>query len=241
MSGSGTLSLSVTGSPPTQIARDRRGPTQRALGVRVRRSLSRGPALSCVEAQLSLCGALALSVSGPVLSVSDPGALCVRARRSPCQARCSVCRLVALCRAPALSVSGPGALCVGLSRSVLGPATVSNWVPGPQLRSACSSACHPSGPRAPSSDPHAAHSVPVPPMRSPSQSVGPMPPAPIRVPPIQSCKPPAQIRVPPSSPARSFFPGENRKPYCLWENVMWNSKIQQEELSYNMMGYKMKD
>ena len=65
----------------------------------------------------------------------------------------------ALCRGPALSrslpplpVSGPGALCVGPRHSLA-------LCVGARARRSCSSACHPSGPRAagPNSDPRATH------------------------------------------------------------------------------------
>ena len=101
----------------------------RALYVRSRRSLCRGPALF----PHSLCCGPAFSESEPgalSLSVSGPGGLCratrrsltrVGARRSLCVGpRRSLCPGPALfvCRATALSVSGPGALCVRARQSL---------------------------------------------------------------------------------------------------------------------------
>ena len=189
MSGPGALCVGARRSLCQAPALSVSGPG--ALCVRPRRCLCRGPALSvsgpgavCVGARRSLCQAPALSVSGPgavcgaALSVSGPGSLCVvaGARRSP--RRC-------LFEDPALSVSAlSGSAGSSLSRSLCGalPPSLSLFVltaPKPQLRSACSSACHlrsAQGSAAPSSDPRA---------------------APIRVPPIRSRGPPAQIRVPP--------------------------------------------
>ena len=79
------------------------------------------PGALCVGSG-ALCVGPWRSVSGPALSVSlsvsGPGALCVRLRRSACV---SVCMCVgprrSVCRVPGLSVSGPGAFCVGARRS----------------------------------------------------------------------------------------------------------------------------
>ena len=123
-----------------------------ALCVGIRRSLCRGPALSmrsgalcqgvcgagrflcrssalfsalCVGARRSVSSAPAVSVSGPSVRLSGPGAVSVRLRRSLCRAP-----TLFLCRGPALHASGPGAPYVGVRRSRcrgrrLGPAVLS--------------------------------------------------------------------------------------------------------------------
>ena len=108
----------------------------RALFVGSRRSLCRGPALfrhslcrdrafsepepGGARRSLSQDPALSRSCRRPALSVSVPGALRVRARRS-------------LCRRPALSVSVPGGLCVGPRRSVSGPGAFCSLCRAPAL------------------------------------------------------------------------------------------------------------
>ena len=115
-----------------------------ALSQRFPGTLCRAPALSwlCVSGLGALCRhSLALCVEICVRTdclcslalCLGPRALCVGARRS-------------LCRVPALSMSGPAAL--SLSVSVC---RVSALYTHPVAR-----ACHPSGPRALSSDPRAA-------------------------------------------------------------------------------------
>ena len=107
----------------------------RALSVRARRSLCRGPALfvsgpgACSGARRSLC-------RGPALLVSGPGAPCIgdrRCRGSTLRPGAPLRRLslegpgdgvlsVAVrvrAGAPALFVLGPGAPCVGARRSLL--------------------------------------------------------------------------------------------------------------------------
>ena len=161
-------------------------------------SLSRGPALSPSLCR-DLCWAPALSVSGPgplcvgpsMLSVSDPAAL-------------------------SLSVSGPSTLCVGAGALCVGP-----------RHSLCR------GPGALCIEPRHSFAVCVGPRHSLSLFVvGPGPAAQvrlIRMSPIRSTRAPnacSPIRAPssdarqlrstchPSSPARSFFPGEN--PNTVW-------------------------
>ena len=78
----------------------------------------------CVGPRPSLCRAPALSVPGPTLCVSVPGALRVAScpalsASGPCVGPCR-----SLCRAVALSVSGPRALCVGPRLSVSGPSAL---------------------------------------------------------------------------------------------------------------------
>ena len=214
--GSGALSLCVGAkrclhqAPALSVS----GPGRRSLC----RALCRGLALSC---QCVRPGALcvgarpnararyrALSALG---SGRAPGALCVGARRSPpplsvsdptlfvrgrssgpgrCLALCVRPRR-SLCRAPALSVSGPSGFA------------------GPQRRSACSSACHPSiqfaGPR-PSSDQ----------LRSAWRPSSPG--LQLRSGPIRSAGPQLRYACHPSSGAFPFS-GENPKPYCLGDNT----------------------
>ena len=102
-----------------------------ALCVGARRSLCRAPALSvsvsgpgalCVGPWRSLCrgGALcraALSVSGPALSVSRPGALSLFLSLSV--------------SGPGVSVSGPGVVCVGPRRCLCQVPALSDFVSGP--------------------------------------------------------------------------------------------------------------
>ena len=212
-----------------------------SLCVGPRRSLCRAPALSALGPRRSLCrdlcpapalsvsavcwGALSPSVSGsvsgpgagtlPPLSLSGPGALSV------------------------LSVSGPGPLCVedralfvggpgarlALPATLpalsicLGPALSSSLCRAPPLsrclqirvRKSCD------GPPAPSSDitdPGATHPVPLRP--------GPQLRSACHLSPTTChlCGPAGPLRSAchPSSPARSLFPEENPKPYCLGKN-----------------------
>ena len=128
---------------------------------------------------------------GPTICVSGPGALCVETRRS-------------VCRSPALFVSGPGALSIGLWRSLsgcvwnpdcfcIGARLFSALCRGPALSSGLSvsgqgALCRRGGPRC---------------CRRLGRCL---------------CEASAvSVSGPghPSSPARSFFPGENPKPYCL--------------------------
>ena len=221
------LSMSVPGASMSEPG---------ALCIGVQRSLCRGPALSrrsvlgpgslCIGPLCSLYRAPARSVSGPSLSVSGLRALCVGPRRS-------------LHPAPALSVSGPGALrvgperspgalCVGPRRSLCpGPALDLCQAPALSRRSLCRA-----GERwAP------ARSICVGPRACPALSVSGRPRSLCRGPcrvkalsPRRSLTPihvPIHVRGPltqirrsachPSSPARSIFPGENPKPYCLGE------------------------
>ena len=134
--------------------------------------------------------------------------------RAPPLSRCLCRARRSLCRARALCVGAVALL--ALSTLPDTNCDLHSGPPLPPVRSANTrSACHPSGPRPqlrsacypagrhrkPNSDPHT-HPV-----------CG--PPAPIRVPPIRSAGPQLRSACHPSSPARSLFPGENPKPYCL--------------------------
>ena len=222
--------------PDTESARPR---AHREPGPRRRHCLCRVPALS-VWAHRSLTG-LPLPCWG-----WSPVVLFQRSLRRGPALFVGPLLSVLVGRWRALSVSGRGGLCVGPRRSLCRPATlvlfvglrhslaVCFWFRA-RSSDACSSACHPfkpqrsaclSGPRAPSSDPRAAH-------RSPALTLsvhpsGPAPPrmqthtirrgwhpAPIRVPPSGPAGPQLRSACHQSSLARSRFPGKNPKPYCL--------------------------
>ena len=183
----------------------------------------------CVGPRRSLCRALC---RGPALSASGPRTLCVGARRSLSGpgAFCVthwLCRGPALfvrrslCRGPALSVSGPGAVCVGARRSLC----VTHWRCPPARFLSLSL----SGPGGFSLRPQWSlclirsvyrielqvyYMIRVPPIRS----AGP-PLRSVRHPSIRSAGPQLRSACHPSSPARSFFAGENPKPYCLGEKA----------------------
>ena len=120
--------------------------------------------------------------------MSGPRALCVGPRRSLCQAPAFPLCVGAgrsLCRGPgALCVRARRSLCPGL-RSLSGPAGSA----AAQLRSACFSACHSSGLRAPNSDPRGTHLL--------SQ---------IREPRVRSAGPSSDPRAVPPSPLRATHP-----------------------------------
>ena len=101
--------------------------------------MCRGPAVpwSCRRLGRCFCEASAVSMSGPALFVSGPGALCIRARArpallasgpgAPCVgARCSLSRVGVGARWSSPKTPAPGALwgpalCVGARRSVSRP------------------------------------------------------------------------------------------------------------------------
>ena len=181
-----------------------------------RRSVS-SPIAVCVGPRRSLCRGPALLRSFcqvPALSVSGPGALCVRALHSS----------DVLCRGPAFSQSEPGALsfcvcvsgiarpgslslvsapgtlslsvsgparCVRPRRSVSGPALCvgGRWLYEALIVGPASLCAGPHPPWAPSSDPRC-HSNPC---ATPFFCHG--PPAPIRVPPSRSVRPRSAWRV----------------------------------------------
>ena len=181
-----------------------------ALCVGARRCLSQGPAL-CVGRQRFVSGP-GTFCRGPALLASGRSvpALFVRARRS-------------LCRGAAVCVSRPNDLCVGARRFLCRASLCVGvrrgdrpalFVSGPPLRGPSSEAG--SGP---SSNPRPARPparIRVPPIRHCGTQLR-SPPAPIRVP-LRPCGPQLESACHPSSPARSLFPGENPRPYCLGEN-----------------------
>ena len=186
-----------------------------ALCVGPGRSRSRGPGARRRSPALCVSGLAALSLSrAPTLSVSGPGALCVRAR---CEGP-ALCRSLwqDLCRAPAFS-----------PLSVLSPAALSLFVSGPNafcVRPRCSLCRAPACRRAPGAlcvGPGAFHVG-----RRPALSVS----GPgalcvgtrhslCRGRPSGFAGPQLRSACHPSSPARSLFPGENPKTYCLEENI----------------------
>ena len=208
-------------------------------------SLCRGPALSpflCRGLAVSVSGPVALCVSSQRFLCQDPGYLCrglalgffVGAWRSLCQGPALFVPL-SLCRAPALSVRTRCSLCRGPVLSlcdVLG-------LPGALffffrqifllkyfLLQRLRSVSGPCAPRRSLCQALCPTNVREPPGHPPAFSSDPRATYPFRGPPTQDSRATHPVRGPqlrsachPSSPARSFFSGENPKPYCLGDKI----------------------
>ena len=196
-----------------------------------------------VGARRCLCQGMSgpSAVSGPggplpTLSVPGPGGLCVGARRSLCQA--SVVSV--LCRGPALSVSRPGVafgrfLCRGPALSLYvgarrclcrGPRCLCQGLAlsGGLCVGARRSLCRGAGPGNLCQGLCQGPAV----LPQPSLCRASGPPIRSRGPPDQRATHPStgpQLRSAchPSSPARSLFPAENPKPYCLGETTLYKA------------------